>query len=193
MPPLVQLLIVGMAFLAQPFQAVWTIVQHINNRLGVNLPSNFGSPVASNAVLLLFASTRQSHHRDSVIGRNVSSQPAFPDGLCLVLGGSAIGIRGHNDFGVLVLQLVNSSFNALQSGFADTELLMQRNGGAQTHDLSDRLSGVVHFGLKRLFHGSTPPEIIQTRREPHPDQLRASAWVFTATSSLLPFTAPPVS
>ena len=38
---------------------------------------------------------------------------------------------------------------------SDAELLMQRNGGAQTHDLSDRLSGIVHFGLKRLFHGST--------------------------------------
>jgi len=52
---------------------------------------------------------------------------------------------------------------------------MQRNGGTQAHDLADSLLSVIHLGLKRLFHGSAPPETIQTRREPQPDQLRDCA------------------
>ena len=56
--PLVQLLIVGVAFFAQPFQPFWTIVQYVNNCLCVNLPCDSCSFVSSNLILLLFAATR---------------------------------------------------------------------------------------------------------------------------------------
>lgn len=157
---------------------------------GINLHAFFTKGTVE---FRLFNGTTHAGRIKAYVQFCLAMSAAFPNGLGPGFRGAAIGIWGHNDFGVLIFQFVNPVCNAVKAGLANTELLMQRNGGTQAHDLADSLLSVIHLGLKRLFHGSAPPETIQTRREPQPDQLRASAWVFTDTSSLLPTTALPVS